>query len=57
MNYVRPNNLNLKYQRCAPLGCKDKEIRKFELVAKTQFLSGKLGEEYLLMVCNAIKRW
>ena len=37
-NYVRPNNLSLKYQRCTPLGFKYKEIRKFELVVKAQFL-------------------
>ena len=39
MNYVRSNNLSLKYQRCWPSGCKDIGIRKFEFVAKTQFLS------------------
>ena len=32
----RSNNLSSKYQI---LCCKDKEIRKFEFVAKTQFLS------------------
>ena len=37
MHHVRPNNLSLKYQRCSTLGCKYKEIRKFELVTKTQF--------------------
>jgi len=30
--------LSLKYQRFTPSGCKDKEIRNFEFVAKTQFL-------------------
>ena len=32
------NNLSLKYQICTPSNCKDKGIRKFEFVAKTQFL-------------------
>ena len=32
------NNLSLKYQRFAPSGCKDIGIRRFEFVAKTQFL-------------------
>ena len=30
------NNLSLKYERFAPLSCKDIEIGKFEFVAKTQ---------------------
>ena len=38
MNSVRSNNLSLKYQRFATSGCKDIRIRKFEFVAKTQFL-------------------
>ena len=37
-NSVRSNNLSLKYQRFIPTGCRDIEIRKFEVVAKTQFL-------------------
>ena len=28
----------MKYQRFIPSGCRDIEIRKFEVVAKTQFL-------------------
>ena len=28
----------MKYQKFTPLDCKDKEIRKFEFVARTQFL-------------------
>ena len=35
----RSNNLSLKYQRSTPSDYKDTEIRKFEFVAKTQFLS------------------
>ena len=31
-------NHSLKYQRYTTFGCKDIEIRKFEFVAKTQFL-------------------
>ena len=38
MNSVRINNLRLKYQRFAPSDCKDIGIRRFEFVAKTQFL-------------------
>ena len=38
MNNVRSNNLSLKYQRFTPSGCKNKEIRKCEFVAKTQLL-------------------
>ena len=38
MNAVRSNNVSLKYQRPTPSGCKDIGIRKFEFVAKTQFL-------------------
>ena len=30
------NNLSLKYERFAPLSCKDIEIGKFKFVAKTQ---------------------
>ena len=40
MNYVRPNNLSLKYKRFTR--CKDIGIRKFEIMAKTQFLP-KMG--------------
>ena len=32
------NDLSLKYHRFAPLGCQDIGIRRFEFVAKTQFL-------------------
>ena len=32
------NNLSLKYKRFTPLSCTDIGIRKFEFVAKTQFL-------------------
>ena len=38
MNSVRSNHLSLKYQRFTPSGYKDIGIRKFEFVAKTQFL-------------------
>ena len=41
MNSVRSKNLSLKYQKVKPTGCRDIEIRKFEVVAKTQFLTGK----------------
>ena len=39
MNYVRLNNLSLKYQRFTPSGCIHIGMRKFEFVAKNQFLS------------------
>ena len=38
MNSVRSDNLSLKYQSFTTLGCKDVGVRKFEFVAKTQFL-------------------
>ena len=38
MNYVRPNDLSLKYQRLTPSGCKDKGIIKSDFVANTQYL-------------------
>ena len=38
MNYVRPNRLSLKYQGFPPSDYQDMGIRKFEFVAKTQFL-------------------
>ena len=37
-NYVRSNNLSLKYETFTPSGCKYKEIRKFEFMAKPSFL-------------------
>ena len=37
-NSVRSNSLSLKYHRFTPSGFEDIEIRKFEFVAKTQFL-------------------
>ena len=39
MNSVWSNSRSLKYQRFTRSGCKDIGIRKFEIVAKTQFLS------------------
>ena len=38
MNSERSNNLNLKYKSCTRSSCQDKEIVKFEFVAKTQCL-------------------
>ena len=38
MNSVRSNNLNFKYQTFTTSSCQYIEIRKFEFVAKTQFL-------------------
>ena len=31
----------MKYQRLTPSGCKDKGVKKYEFVAKTQFLCGE----------------
>ena len=39
---IESNNPYLKYQRFTPLGCKDKRIRKFKLVANTESLSLKI---------------
>jgi len=33
----------MKYNRFTPSGCKDIRIRKFEFVAKTQFISSEGG--------------
>jgi len=38
INHVRSSTQILKYRRFTPSGCKDKVIRKYEFVAKTQFL-------------------
>ena len=38
MNYVGSNRLSLKYQGFPPSDYQDIGIRKFEFVAKTQFL-------------------
>jgi len=46
MNSVRSNNLSLKYQRFTPTGRKDLGIRKFEFVAKSQFLYFKKMKSY-----------
>ena len=35
MNFVKSNNLSLKYQKFTPSGCKYIGIRKFKVVAKT----------------------
>ena len=37
MNPLQSNNPCLKYYRFTPSSCKDIGIRKFELVAKTEF--------------------
>ena len=38
INSVRSNDIHLKYKRFTTSGCKDKGIRKFNFVAKNQFL-------------------
>ena len=45
MNFVTSNYLSLKYKSYTPSGCKDIGIRKFVLVAKTQFLLRNIKEE------------
>ena len=35
--------VSLKYERVKPTGCRDIEVRKFEVVAKTQFLRIRNG--------------
>ena len=42
MNLILSNNLSLKHQRFTLSGCKDIKIRKFDFVAKTQFLNLRL---------------
>ena len=41
MNSVKSNNLSLKYKRLTLSDSKDKGVRKFQFVAKTQFLFNK----------------
>ena len=47
MNYLRSNKISFKYLRFTPSGSKDIGIRKFDFVAKTQFLEGKLRVGFL----------
>ena len=47
MNSGGSNNLSLKYQRFTLSGCRDKAIRKFKFVAKTQSIY-KLGLTVLI---------
>ena len=44
MNSISSNSFNLIYQRFTQSGCKDIGIRKFECVAKTQFLYDFLSQ-------------
>ena len=39
MNSVRSNSISVKYQRFTLSSCEDIDIRKFDFVVKTQFLS------------------
>ena len=39
MNFVKSNNLSLKYRKFTPSGCNDLVIRKFKFVVKNQFKS------------------
>ena len=57
MNYVRSNNLSLKYQRFTPSGCKDTGIGKFEFVAKTQFLSRKYDFKFFYIFVEPLLQW
>ena len=56
MNYVKSNNLSLKYQRVTPSGRRDKGIRKFEFVAKTQILCSKVYFVDIYLSCLVIPR-
>ncbi len=49
MNSVRSNSPSLNYQGFPPLGCQDIRIRKFEFVAKTQFLNLEEDDSYSVM--------
>ena len=51
MNSVRSITLSLKYQRFTPLVSKDKRIRKFEFVAKAQFLCLPKFGQYFKRMC------
>ena len=45
MNSVRLNSISLEYQRFTPSGCEVIDFRKFEFVAKTQFLYESIVEQ------------
>jgi len=49
VNSVRSNNLSLKYLWFTPSGCKDIGFRKFETVAKTQFLWNKNIQKWKIL--------
>ena len=42
MNFVRPINLSLIYERFVPSGCKDVGVKIFEFATNTQFLSASI---------------
>ena len=42
MNFVKSNNLSLKYRKFTPSGCNDIVIRIFEFVVNNQFKMGSL---------------
>ena len=53
MNTVRSNILSLKHQRFTSSGCKNKGIRKFEFVARTQFLcKASRGRNFGVYIVN-----
>jgi len=55
MNSVRSNILSLKYHRFTPFSCKDIGIRKFEFMAKNQFLCPKvsyIGQKRITLIMD-----
>ena len=54
MSSGRLNSLSLKYKSYSPSGCKDKEIRKFELVAKIQYKIYKMLWEFLYKILQSM---
>ena len=51
----RSSNLSLKYQRFKQSGCKDIGIRKFEFMAKTQFLYFQVTDKTICFISSSSK--
>jgi len=50
MDFVRSNNLSLKYQRFITSICKDIRNRRLEFVAETQFLYNFVEDEKISII-------
>ena len=57
MNFVRSNDLSLKYQGFTPSGRKDIEIRKFEFEAKIYSYMSDFRSKYVNFIYKIILIW